>query len=247
MSKFQWVVCFYLCFTLLQTKARSQEFTHNDKKYPWSNCLVGDVYLTLDFSGSIDGYELYLWETAEAIASGLLKENKKARLGIIGFDSEAYVIQEPTDDLSTVLQTIADGKGKNFINIQSGGTDISSGLQGAYYLSNNIDPSKYADENEFTNFIILISDGGDGDGDNGKKGASFRQATKRIAGKLKSNQWWIYSVFLPNHDTDDEQILYFSFMRDVSGYYDHLKEYNLMDSVHLTELPTHFREFFSCM
>ncbi|MEZ4846000.1 MAG: VWA domain-containing protein [Bdellovibrionota bacterium] len=205
----------------------------DNSKDAWGNCLTSDTWILSDYSGSMEGYESRVFGAAQEIGNGILRENAKARIGVILFNDSQTLVQGLTNNKDELNDSLAD-----FENVGAeGGTEIYRALLTTEYLQNRTEKSKYAQEQDFRKIIILISDGEDG------------KSEKSIimSRHLKNSGWIIYSIFVHKNSVSEEQARDggYRHLEKISG--DFSPESAYVDSVLLDDLSNHFREKFSCM
>ena len=211
-------------------------------KSPWVSCLNSDIFIVSDFSDSMSGYESLMTDAFQSIADGVLKENRRTRMGLVTFQFLATVEQKLTHDYSEFVEKIQDLRNRCAGN----GTDIVHGLEEAALEYSKSPLSPTAELPDYKKIIILITDGED----------SPKDAIVEYANKLKAQGWWIYSVMvykksnltipstpttigMTQYTTTEEMML-----KLVSGSPHSNKEY--FSSVALENLPEYFSKFFSC-
>ncbi|MCB0273099.1 MAG: VWA domain-containing protein [Bdellovibrionales bacterium] len=233
---------FFSSLVFSQEESQNEAQQHYDmlSHAGWGNCLTSDIWVATDYSDSMEGYEEFVYQAARAIAKGLLKDNQRARLGIIGFNDEYKVVITPSNDLSMILRTA-----KEYKNLKAhGGTLMFKAFQAIDQIHDEIEKNPYADQPDYRKIIILISDGED------LRSEKTKEETMRL--KMEK-EWNIFSIFVHKEKQSYETEESFSRARsdsltllsEISG--NSTEESSYVDSVLLEDLPDFFRNHFSCM
>ena len=206
----------------------------------WGNCLDADVWVIVDYSDSMSGYETLIASALKEIATGLLYEPTLRRLGLITFDYTPTVDLRLTSDFKTAMKQVIRLSKTSADN----GTDIDKGLRQAREEQEKSKPNPNIKSNEFKKIIILISDGED---------LSNDENIIKTAVEMKKDGWWIYSIMANTSTADITQgegrqffMDKYNLLKAVSGNPFDGESYYI-DSILLKDLPQHFREKFSCM
>lgn len=179
----------------------------------------------------MEGYESRVFGAAHEIGNGILKENAKARVGVLLFNDQQTVVQQLTNDKVQLNQSL-----DLFRNVGAeGGTQIYRAMLATEYLQNTTPTSRFSQDGDFRKIIILISDGEDGSSEKSLKVAQY----------LKAQGWIIYSIFVHRNDVSPEEEGGYQFLKSISG--NHIVGSSYVDSVLLDDLPRHFREKFTCI
>lgn len=200
----------------------------------WGNCLQADVWVLIDYSGSMASYERFVAEALARIATGIIQENSPRRMGFISFDDSATLKLPLTNSLEQAYSAI-----KSFSRTPAkGGTEINNGLLSVTANHLISPPNKLSRSSEYKKILILISDGED---------SSYDEIIS-TANKMKSDGWWIYSIMVGKkyHSEPLDQDPYFQLMKYISGNPNDNEEF-YVDSILLSDLPEHFSQRFSCM
>lgn len=195
----------------------------------WGNCLNGDVWLTVDTSDSMSGYESSMSETIGFIARKIIDSYPNSRVGLVIFNTNPYIVKDLTRDTSQF---------EDLALTAGGGTKIANALLGvSSHHEMNLEKEREYSE-DYRRIIFLISDGED------KINDVFRIA-KYI--RTKSAAWDIFSVhyFKGKYESSANQ-KNANLMMQVSGSRYNIDS-NLYVSSSLDGLPEFMREQFSCM
>ena len=201
----------------------------------WGNCLQADVWVLVDYSSSMRGFEVFIAQALANIASGIIQENSNRRMGYIYFNDNPKLQLGLTTNIQVAYKNI-----ESFSKIgASGGTQMNDGLT-SVSANHIISPeNKNAKSSDFKKIIILISDGQD---------IQDKDKILQTSNKLKNEGWWIYSI-MATKEKDQEPLdenPYYQLLRGISGNpFDTEETY--VDSILLADLPQHFNQKFSCM
>jgi uncharacterized protein YegL len=202
----------------------------------WGNCLQADVWVLVDYSGSMSGFEKFIAEGLVQITGGILGEETHRRMGFISFDDDPTLQLGLTSNLQDAYTSI-----KAFSKLSTrSGTDIKDGLISV--SSNHLIAPKNenAKSSDFKKILILISDG---DPENESVDDILKTAYR-----MKRDGWWIYSIMATKSQSTIplDQNPYYKLLKDISGNPNDPEEF-YVDSILLTDLPDHFKQRFSCM
>lgn len=156
-------------------------------------CLQLDIVIVGDLSGSVQGSEKFVSDAFQAFSSKLEVSEEAVKIGVVVFNSVAYMIQPLTSD-KTIL-------GKKVGSIASFEASGSTNMLSAFGMA--IDDLVQNGRKGFRKIIIMVSDGAVDNSD----------ATLLVAQQIKAANISICGVLILDGTVDHE------FMKVISSEY----------------------------
>lgn len=171
------------------SKAKVKNYEETWDVYTEFGSKQEEAVLILDVSGSMEGVPMEeIQKSAKNFVDVVLKENPAARISLIVYETEAYMVAESSSSRQELFYAI-DNIGSN------GGTNMYDALKMA---------EKVLDGKEtLTNIIVLMSDGEPNEGETDEEG-SYEAPLIRLSDNLKKNGCLLYTFgFYHNLDEDE--------------------------------------------
>lgn len=220
----------------------------------WGNCLDGDVWVLVDTSGSIHGYENVVQNAVKILARRILTSHRQSRVGVVNFYRQygTFMNDNPMDVTEIKIELTQNLEAfDNYQFIADGSEHIGAALTYLlkYHQENHIDADRHFNRRII---FILISDGREIEyPERDSEGLTKREASQQQASILKAHGIDIFSVHILNgshwsawESAEHEQDL-ITHMQDLSGMHDnsHIPVYF---PVTLEHLDIFFQQQFSC-